>query len=321
MPNALRRRPKWRNSICQIALAGSTSAEVTTYDLRIAEAQLSRLVTQRRKDKVLNPVVGRLKADLRYVFKHEEARVLDLLRHQVIPYTPARESFESDRLLQVILNGVDIGQYQAVFEDAYRETMPGAMDATVRLVLDGIEYKYRVNSLGEVFLASGVKLVRFRSAENWIRDHAIQFSRRWAPKVTATTNKAIRAQLAQGMERFEGMDGLIARVKSVYADASAFRAEAIARNQTSLAYGSASVETAQRLGLAGKYWIQSGSPYSFVDVCADNANMGTIPVYASFYDLDGNPILSEPAHINCECSVGYDVADDWQIPGDFMETA
>ena len=271
---------------------------------------------------MLDPVVKRIAADLRYVFQHESERVLDLMAQATLPYTPGKSAEAAvgnvDGLMRLILNGQDINQYQAVLEDGYRTVMPDAMDMTLKETLDAARIKYRVGPTGDLFMLNGMKLTRFAGAEQWIRDHAIQFSRRWAGKVPATTNKAIRRTLVDGMGQFEDMMQLRARVRSVYAGAKTVRSELIARDQMSRGATGATVETGTRLGLR-KYWISSGSPYAAIDVCGDNADLGEIPMNQMFVDIDGNLIDGPPGHIQCECSLGLGVPDDYELTGEFTE--
>lgn len=292
------------------------------YDLHGMESRLTDLTVKRRRERVTAPVVKRIATDLAYVFNHEAERVMDLLGQATLPYKPGQSSEAAVRdvegLMRLILNGQDVNQYQAVLEDGYRTVMPDAMDMTLRQTLDAAGIKYRVGPLGDLFLLNGMKLTRFHGAEQWIRDNAIQFSRRWAPKVTAVTNKRIRATLADGMANFEDMMALRARVRKVYAAAKAVRSEMIARSETSRAYNKATVEMGTRLGLR-KYWISSGSPYAAVDVCGENADMGTVAMHEWFRDLDGNAIDGPPAHVNCECSLGLDVPDDYEVSSEFVE--
>jgi len=311
--------------VCQVAPPVSFEVEtLAVHDLRAAESRLTDLTVVRRRDRALAPIRQRITADMRYVFLRERDRVLDILRVQRLPYSVGREALaaglpqmQADTMMRVLLNGIDSSQYAAVLEDCYRAATPKGMDAAMRLTLDAAGVPYRVDSLGNMFLSNGVRLVRFRGAETWIRDHAIQFGRRWAESVKDKTNVAIRSQLAQGFAEFESIDQLMKRVRGVYSDASAYRAEMISRTETSRAYNEATTEMGRRLGVEGKYWILSGSPYSYTDECADNAAAGTIAVDAEY----PSGVACPPAHPNCECSEGLEVPDDFNVPPEFQVAA
>ncbi len=312
--------------MCGVCLAEApTDRQVAVYDLTVAEVRLSAATFERRRDKVINPVVKRITGDLQQVFRVEQERVLDLLNQAVLPYTPGivleADVPTADALTQLLLSGVDISQYLAALEDAYRSTMPGAMDATVMTALTAAGIRYWRSPSGQLFIRDGVRLVRFAGAEQWIRDHSIQFSRRWAPTVTARTNAMIRAQMAAGFGKFESIEELRTRVQGVYKTASDVRAKMIARTETSRAYNAAFGETGRQLGIQKKYWILSGTPYSLVDVCSDNLHMGTIDINATFRNSSGGQITGPPAHPNCMCSMGLDVSDAWELPGQFQLAA
>jgi hypothetical protein len=312
--------------VCKTCLAPTaTEADVRLYDLHVAEARLTTLTVERRRQRVVAPVEKRIAEDLRYVLRRERERVLDLMGQTTLRYlgnVNEAQVEEVNALMRLLLQGVDVNQYQAVLEDGYRATMPGAMDATLRQVLDAAGIKYRVGPLGDLFLLSnGFKLVRFRGAENWIRDNSIVFSRRYAKEVSDRLNLKLRETLADGMAQFEDMYALKQRVKAAYATVIDSRVEMIARTETNRAYNAAFMETGSRLGVRQKYWISSGSPYADIDVCGENAARGNIALYEKFRDTKDREIDGPPAHPNCLCSLGLDVQDDYSVPQEFLEAA
>ena len=315
-------------SLSLVPSARASRVDIALFEMRCCESALSKLSVNRRRANICEPIIKRIKADLRYVFRQECARVVDLLlKHGKLPYTPGKRAaavegpFDPDleSLMSVLINGQSIPQYESVLEDGYLEVMPKAMDAARKQVLDASGKPYRVTSAGDLLLANGMKLVRQPGAENWIRDHAIVFGRKYAHKIPATTNKAIRSELSAGMAEFEPMSKLAARVQDVYKAASDYRADMIARAESARGYGAAGFATAKAMGANGHHWIVSGSPWSLSDICGTNAAMGVIGLGEPFYDTEGNPIQHVPAHPNCECNDAYDLGADWEIPESMME--
>jgi hypothetical protein len=308
--------------VCQLAAPASDMASVAAYELTCAEAAIGRIAVQRRRAKVVEPVVKRITTDLKYIMRRESERVLDLLqRNARLPYTvkakEAAYNYEAQELARLLLNGVDVNQYQAVLEDLYRSVGPGAMDQAALSALDAAGIRYRKSAMGDVLLSGGFRLVRAPMAERWLRDNAIVWGRRYAEGVSAKTSHAVSSQLAQGMSEFESIPQLAKRVTEVYADAAGSRALTIARTESNRAYAASQLETGRQLQADGKGWIISGSSYSLVDVCSDNAAMGVIPLGAVWAHGEVNG----PAHPNCECSEYLDYSDDWQIPDSFLEAA
>ena len=206
-------------------------------------------------------------------------------------------------VMNYLLNGQSISPYESALDGFYRDVFPKAMDAAT----------------AEAMAAAGVgihgTLGRFPGAEQWIKENAIRFGRRYAPKVTEATNAAIRSQLARGWSQFEGIDQLMARVRKVYTDCSVYRSETIARTEGNRAYSAASHEAYDQLGADGHYWIISGSEYAvWPEICAVNASLGTIPMSQQFEDSDGGDIDAPPAHPNCLCDEGIDFSDSWLAP-------
>ena len=296
--------------MCSLAAPASDMASVTCFELRCAEAALGRLATERRSAAVVEPVVNRITTDLKYIMRRESERVLDLLQRQAkLPYKATEApvyNFEADELARLLLNGVDVNQYRAVLEDLYRTVGPQAMDQAALSALDAAGIRYRKHPAGDVLLSGGFKLVRSPGAERWLRDNAIVWGRRYAESVSANTNLAIRTQLAQGMSKFESIRALADRVKGVYADATDYRALMIARTESNRSYAASQLETGTRLQADGQGWIISGSEYSLVDVCSENAAMGVIPLGAVWAHGDVNG----PAHPNCECSEYLDYSEN-----------
>jgi len=294
-----------------IGFAPNPIADLRMLEWQAAEQRVAQRTIRRHKNRVLDKAAGELARELRRLYRREAGRVLSILRSARLPYT-ARQAQEQlaplspDQLYELLLNGVDLTGYEAALVEAYQDVMAEAMQSVVDQAARGVGLR-------------GGELMRFPQAQRWLKAHSIEFGRKFAGTVTASTNEAIRAQLAQGWQNFEGIDRLIERVQSVYDTAERYRAEMIARTEGNRAYSAATMEMGRELGASMKFWIVSGSPYSLVDVCGENANLGTIPIGGSFADIEGLPIDAPPAHPNCLCDVGYEFADDWQVPEELTE--
>jgi len=277
---------------------------VAVYEAGRLRRKLSERAIRSRKTRIVTRYEQAMTRALRRAFNKEADRVLDLARAFTVTPRPVVESREAqswEEIARFLMNGQDITPYRAILLDAYGDIMPEAMNAVIeQIVARGI--------------GIGGDLMNFPQAQEWIRQHRIEFSERWAKSVGNHTNNRIRAQLAEGWRQNEGMEDLIGRVKNVYREASDVRAEMIARTESNRAYSSANLEMARELGAATKFWIISGTPYSLVDVCSENDARGSIPMTGMFTDIDGLPIDGPPAHVNCLCDIGYDFADDWQAP-------
>lgn len=298
---------------------------LATGPLRVMEARLADRTIGRRKRRILGPVEKRAIASLARLFRVESTRVLELMSRAKLPYTPIDHGpefraavaeaprldpaveAELDELMRLLVNGQNVASYQADINGLYLDVMPKAMD----------------EATFEAMAARGIgirgKLARFPRAEQWIRDHAITFGEKYAADVTEATNAAIRNQLATGFSEFESVEQMMGRVRKVYTDATRYRAERIVRTETNRAYTSASHEAYQQLGVEGKYSIISGSEYAVLpEICAVNAERGTIPMSDSFEDIWGDPCDGPPYHPNCLCDLGIDIAPDWEPP-DWVE--
>lgn len=293
--------------MCLVQLPSEPVAALRVLEAATLRRRISERAFSTRKARVVKDHSNRLRLQLQRIFRRESARVLDLLRAAKVEY-PTLEAvavrhsaIDPNDLANWLLNGLDPLPYQAAFYDTYGDIMPDAMAALIeQMAARGV--------------GIGDDLMHFPRAQEWIRQHKIEFSERYAKTVTATTNKRIRATLSDGWRQHEGMEQLIERVQQVYREADAVRAEMIARTESSRAYNGANLEMGRELGAETKFWIISGSPYSLVDVCSENDAMGSIPITQSFRDDEGMPIDGPPAHVNCLCDVGYDFAENWELP-------
>ena len=305
--------------MCTVCLAeNATDVQVAIYELRVAEARLSKPTIERHRNEVIEPIVTETAAALRVAFRAEEKRVLELLYTVKLPaateqvYVERRTVQDPDTLARLLAAGVSLTAFEAILEQEYLATFSPAMQRVLRDV--AWELGHRMPA------TIGVPL--FRDVAMWMRDHAIQFSRKWAPTITETTNRLLRQQLVQGMAAGEGTEQIAERIRSVYKQSARTvkgrvpglavqdRASLIARTEAARGYGEARIATGKGLGLRKKAWVLSGTPYSYVDICMTNAEMEEIDVDEPF----AHGGQAEPAHPNCLCNTRLVLPEDFELP-------
>lgn len=138
-----------------------------------------------------------------------------------------------------------------------------------------------------------------------------------AGRVTDTTYGAIQEQLAAGAAAGEGIPDLAARVRSVFAEASAIRARTIARTEVLSAFnGSASLVAAQLPAgvVAGQEWIASrDSRVRSSHAVADGQVQGIgqpFSVGGVSLAYPGDPNGPADEVVNCRCSIAFLTPED-----------
>jgi hypothetical protein len=106
--------------------------------------------------------------------------------------------------------------------------------------------KYLSNMLG--------RELTFKGARTWIQNNAIKFGKKYAREVSATTNQAIRDQLAEAIKEGEDLNQVMDRIASVYRSAEGYRSEMIGRTEMGRAYTLSSVEQDRVYGIQSWIW-------------------------------------------------------------------
>lgn len=264
------------------------------------------LLEQRIRTMKLARIRAQLKRKLKTLFSAERDFVLSRLRGLKFPTHEQRlrpiaffvtehtiqeqDEFEGDADW-ILSHAIDWTSLQATTAAELRPFIEAAMRAGAARAAAEIKIYPSFN-------------VRNLPAENWIKTHVIPFSARYAEEITARTHELLRLTLADGMAKGEAIPQMMERIEEVYHHCQTYRAEMIARTETARAYGGSRHETYRESGVTEHEWIDSGSPYVVPgEVCFENAALGPIPIDQSFTDINGNPIMHEPAHPNCECEV------------------
>ena len=115
--------------------------------------------------------------------------------------------------------------------------------------------------------------------------------------VEDTTHDAITGALLKVQQTGGGITDMQSAVKGVFADASNYRAEMIARTETAAACCSSALAVGAANGATGKSWLASGDECE--EICAPNVEAGVIGVDDTFPSGDDAP----PSHPNCRCDL------------------
>lgn len=142
-------------------------------------------------------------------------------------------------------------------------------------------------------------------------------SNQLAGQVTQTTYDQITRQLAEGVTNGESIPDLAARVRSVFADATANRATTIARTETISGFNGASQLFATEAGpdvVGGQEWIATFDNRTRDDHAGAD---GQIVNIGDPFDVGGEPLAypGDPAGsaantVNCRCTVAFLTPED-----------
>lgn len=148
----------------------------------------------------------------------------------------------------------------------------------------------------------------------WARTHTIKFAR----AVNATTDKKLRTALGEGFDAGEGIEQLKDRVREVFRDATANRAEAIARTESARAVTGGELEIYRASGVVNaREWSAAGDACPFCRAMHGKV----LPLGdANYFERDGQMAVSfqgetlnmtfdyeaiagPPLHPNCRCDL------------------
>ena len=260
-------------------------------NLLLQEAALTRLV-MKSQNHLLSHIESRFKTKLVRIWKSEEDKFLALV-HAHPHLTPEQPKLLESRYPQL---------------DALTKLYDGVIDEATMRKAFGDEYHDIFtagwNGVFDSFALQFGSKIPNRLPISWIQNHTARLTEKWGAQVTATQRERIYTALEGCYERQATYNEMLATIRSVYVQAPE-NAQVVVRTESRKAYGGSEFAANKALGLGLKSWILSGSPYCYIDVCADNAALGDIGIDETFYDMDGEEIDAAPAHPNCMCSVGY----------------
>lgn len=121
-------------------------------------------------------------------------------------------------------------------------------------------------------------------------------------KLKSMTNKTsvenLRKLITGSFESNDTVTELTRKIKDEFEQYSDYRAERIARTESSNAYGRGSLEYYRETGIKYKRW-QTMEDDLVAPECWDNQNQGDISIDMPF----SSGVFNEPNHPNCRCSV------------------
>lgn len=180
-----------------------------------------------------------------------------------------------------------------------------------------------VDLVEAVVSASGTALavrfgIDFDLAAPWVAEFIDARANQLAGNVTTTTYEAIQAQLVEGVQAGESIDDLAARIRTLFTQTYAGRAETVARTEVIGAYNGASMLGAAQLPadvVAGAEWIATRDGRTReAHASAD----GQLAAIGAAFDIGGAAMAypGDPAGgagnvVNCRCTVAFLTPDEW----------
>jgi len=258
----------------------------------------------KERDRFLAPYDKRMKSILRALWREEKRAVLANMRRAPMPAPPSKA-------IAIIGKAGDdsyIDQWlypESKYVDAFADKVTSGLTPLVRAAI------LRAANIHDLTIAFEVVN---RRALAWLEQYAPKLS--W--HVEQETLATLRDQLSAGIEAGENMDKLRKRVSETFGDMEDWRAERIARTETSRASGQGNRETWKEAGFTKKIWFANpdccsptGRPSDAGRTFCSELDGKVVDIDETFFAPDKySDGLTEPAHCNCRCcSSAYD--DSW----------
>ena len=254
-----------------------------TVEQILSEVQYAaNLFEVRLRDNTAERIAQRFKHKLAMLFRDQQERVMQALARKAKAEGLREQKYNADDWARYIFTteneaeafGLAFGPY---VEQAYR--MGGMRGVTQLNMILGFN-------------------VRYERAENWVRDHAIDWGTKHAKLVNKATAGLIKNELAEAFEAGEGIIDIEKRMGEIFGYSIDHRTEVIARTATADAYCGAKHDEYGEAGVRMHSWFWSGTEERCPDgTCPDNAAQGEIPLDEPFQSGHFHP----PAHPNCTC--------------------
>ena len=179
----------------------------------------------------------------------------------------------------------------------------------------------------QVVAAAGGQLagrfaIDFDLAAPWVSDFIDARAKQLAGQITDTTYDAIRAQMSEGVVAGESIDDLAARIRNLFTQTYASRAETVARTEVISAYnGAASLGAAQLPHdvVAAQEWIatrDSRTRSAHASVDGQVVPIGLpFSVGGASMAYPGDPAGGSKNTVNCRCAVAFLTPDEYLALG------
>lgn len=189
-------------------------------------------------------------------------------------------------------------------------TYDDAMRKAIAPILYALIVETGKQAMGQVNLDPSM----FNPTTVEILNYYTQRAAKIATDVNDETEKQLRASLGQGIDAGESDDELAARIEDVMGAALTYRADRIAKTETTRAQGFGDIEAWTQAGtVTGKEWfVQSNNPCAF----CRSLNGTIVSLDSNFYSLgdvitaDGKTMAinydnvpTPPIHVRCQCIV------------------
>ena len=213
----------------------------------------------------------------------------------------------------------------------HRDSMPGPVDPEDVFSLDfwTQETDDVVTNLFEDVALAGVNRlsaavgVAFDVASPWAQQFITDRVNQLSPTVTQTTRDAITAQLNEGVQAGESIDQIADRIRGLFRQTYASRAETVARTEVIGAYNGSSVLAASQLPadvIAAQEWIatrdgRTREAHAVAD--GQTVAIGTaFSVGGHHLAYPGDPNGGASNTVNCRCAVAFLTPEEWQAMND-----
>lgn len=160
--------------------------------------------------------------------------------------------------------------------------------------------------------------VDFDLAAEWVSDFVDARANQLSGQVTQTTYEAIQAQLAEGVAAGESIDDIADRIRGLFQQTYASRAETVARTEVISAYNGAAVLGASTLPadvVAAQEWIATRDGRTREEHAAADGQLRRIgeafEVGGASMAYPGDPNGGAGNVVNCRCTVAFLTPDEY----------
>jgi len=188
------------------------------------------------------------------------------------------------------------------YQESLGSETDNMLNPMLRVVTDAIISKLS-GRLSMIYIVGSAQMMEWGGVpyEGPPTKQAVEFASKRAGQLIKTMNQETKSRLAQvisnGIKRKRGIPGLTSDLRKEFTDMSRYRAQVIARNETSTALGQAFVDRGRDLEIEAKEWVTAGDD-RVSDLCRSNEAAGVIEFEKPF--PSGH--MTVPGHVQCRCA-------------------